>query len=915
MRRNIKKKCVDLIKTIEEAHSHIIKFIRKGQTDTATVLLGDCQDAAVAVGNLIESQEGEGTEAVKLLEDYCETLYHINEDITKEQSNSSKNIEKKLQKEIRQIQSSINALPIRIEAVFLPYNVTMWDSLESIWMAADADENCDAYVVPIPYYDRNPDGSFANFNYDIDKYPDYVPVINHEEFNLAEHCPDMIFIHNPYDEYNIVTSVHPNYYSYELKKYTDCLVYVPYFTTSGMMSEGQALLSAYLHADYIVVQSKEMIEQYDESIPRGKFLPLGSPKFDRVIRLCKNPPEPPAEWKKKMAGRRVYFYNTSLNGMLDDTENWLKKLRYVFETFKGVDNACLLWRPHPLLESSMESMRPEYREEYESLKKSFIKDDIGIFDTTPDMEESIALSDTYIGDAGTSVISLFGVVGKPIFILNNNYTEAPLKDDWKASVQGVVRGDRYNQYTLVLSNRLFKKTGSEMEYSYCATLPSEYSGGGYYGTVLKEAGKIIIFPVNAESILMMDADKYSFRKIELKHEVGREGAFAGSTKINFSDHSGIFYILPNRYPELVRFDANKEKIDYIRDEAFSDEYSIFTNELMERIISVRFFRVDEAQCADVPESENIPNIIERSAKTISAPDGTKHRMHTISCPEIPGITLKGPKLVCIDKEGKRLRAIQLETGETQERTVYLGGIYTGALVDINEPDIIWFIPYRGTVLVKWNLLKDSWENVNAAIDGLVSIHRPQRYPCEDLFFSNGIFHDGKLILAPCWGNKFVEVDVHSHEVKEWIPPFSYSTEDKSIYWKNGAIGYFYRDAYDYSAKFYYSPEHILYELDLKRNTAKAREAYFDKKEVFDLSKGFHKESQWLPYCCFEDVFNPLGDFIRNNIHGSQFEREKQLEAFRSIISCPEGDCGASVFAYLNRSIKLYKKCILNDIEG
>lgn len=898
MRKYIKKQCAELIGTIEEAHGEIIKFIDEGNTSTATALLGECQDAAVAIGNLIEAQEGEGTEAVKLLEDYCETLYHINEDITKGQDNNSKSIEKFLKKDIRQIQSSINALPTRIEAVFMPYNVTMWDSLESIWMAADADENCDAYVVPIPYYDRNPDGSFAKYNYDIDKYPDYVSVINHEEFNLADHYPDMIFIHNPYDEYNLVTTVHPNYYSYNLKKYTECLVYVPYFTTSGMMSEGQALLSAYLHADYIVVQSKELVEQYDKSIPREKFLPLGSPKFDRVIRLCKNPPEPPSEWKEKMAGKRVYFYNTSLNGMLDDTESWLNKLRYVFDTFKGVDDACLLWRPHPLLEPSMDSMRPEYREEYESLKKSFIEDDIGIFDTTPDIGISIALSHAYIGDAGTSVTSLFGVAGKPVYIMNNTFTEAPAEDDWKAWTCGAIRGDRYNQYTLLLGNRLFEKKNNENTYHYCATLPNDYSGGGYYGTVIKEAGKVIIFPVNAENILIMDPGSRQFHKIDLEHKVGRDGAFAGPANLIFSDHPETFYLLPNRYPSLVCFDAKNESVTYIEDEAFSDEYSVYENELMERIISLRFFRVDDGPIAVSPDTENIPNIISRSSKTVKAPDGRTHSMHYLSCPEIPGITLKGPKLCCIDKTGTRMRVIQLETGEVQERSISLNGVYTGLLVDINDPDVFWFLPYRGTVIVKWNIKKDTWERLDAAVEGMVSIRRHQRYECEDYYFSNGIFHAGKLILAPNWGNKFVEIDTHTNEVKEWLPPFSFTVEDRSSYWKNGGIGYFYRDAFDFSAKFYYAPEHIIYDLDLSNHTAKAKEFVFDKDEVFGLSMGFHRESQWLPYCCFEDVFNSLEDFIKNNTHGKQFDKDTQLETFKVINASPGGDCGEKVFSYI-----------------
>ena len=56
---------------------------------------------------------------------------------------------------------------------------------------------------------------------------------------------------------------------------------------------------------------------------------------------------------------------------------------------------------------------------YEELKRYYIENDIGIFDDTPDMTDAIAWSDAYIGDAATSVTSLFGVVGKPLFILNN----------------------------------------------------------------------------------------------------------------------------------------------------------------------------------------------------------------------------------------------------------------------------------------------------------------------------------------------------------------------------------------------------------------------------------------------------------------------------------------------------------------
>lgn len=67
---------------------------------------------------------------------------------------------------------------------------------------------------------------------------------------------------------------------------------------------------------------------FDARIPDEKFLPFGSPKADRVIRKCQNPPDPPKEWNlsdaqlEKMSENKVYFYNTSIGGMLADTENF-----------------------------------------------------------------------------------------------------------------------------------------------------------------------------------------------------------------------------------------------------------------------------------------------------------------------------------------------------------------------------------------------------------------------------------------------------------------------------------------------------------------------------------------------------------------------------------------------------------------
>jgi hypothetical protein len=148
------------------------------------------------------------------------------------------------------------------EVVFLPYKASMWDSLESVWKAADEDPECDAYVIPIPYYDKNPDGSFKEMHYEGDLYPDYVPVTNWQEYDLQKHHPDVVFIHNPYDDGNHVTSVHPFFYSKNLKQFTDKLVYIPYFVAPNILTKTLCVTSGSMNADLVVVQSEEIRQNY-----------------------------------------------------------------------------------------------------------------------------------------------------------------------------------------------------------------------------------------------------------------------------------------------------------------------------------------------------------------------------------------------------------------------------------------------------------------------------------------------------------------------------------------------------------------------------------------------------------------------------------------------------------------------------
>ena len=109
--------------------------------------------------------------------------------------------------------------------------------------------------------------------------------------------------------------------------------------------------------------------------------------------------------------------NTSINRFLSDGEHMLKKLKLVFDTFKYQNRVALIWRPHPLLEATIRSIRPDLLEEYRSLTADFMDSHIGIWDDTQDITNTVALADGYIGEDATSVVNLFMAAGKPVLFL------------------------------------------------------------------------------------------------------------------------------------------------------------------------------------------------------------------------------------------------------------------------------------------------------------------------------------------------------------------------------------------------------------------------------------------------------------------------------------------------------------------
>ena len=473
MRKKKKEQIVSLLQCYKEAHSTIREGIEEGRGEEAISLLVLCQEGMEKIERDTEQELNGKAEREALFSSYQEALYSCYLSLIKtEEKEGEENLDSsafdsqqvscakraishldRAESCFSEIEEAIASIPSKSLHLFLPYKASMWDSMESVYFAALQDPSCEALVMPITYYEKE-DGKFGKRINERAEFPSEIKTID-EGFSLEEAQPDVIYIHNPYDDKNILTSVDPRYYSFRLKDFTDNLVYIPYYTTMGKAGFGSLFMPAYRYVHHIVVQSEEHKQRLPKEV-QEKARILGSPKLDRALAYSQNPPEMPEDWKRIAGGRKIYYYNTVIEEMLGNPESFLQKMEEVFSLFKENPKYCLLWRPHPLLESSFLAVDTAYRKRFLELKLRYLTEEIGIYDSSAEPERAVALSSVYLGDETSSMAALFLAEGKPLFILDSTVSEERRQEERNQGEKN--REKRLTAYFLKLFRRMKRQS-------------------------------------------------------------------------------------------------------------------------------------------------------------------------------------------------------------------------------------------------------------------------------------------------------------------------------------------------------------------------------------------------------------------------------------------------------------------------
>ena len=390
-------------------------------TDTQALaeFLSQMQDMTLQMGGVIEKADGTG-EIVNSLERFCEQLYLIYRAV--EEGESIQDPLHAASRELKDTLALADECQTEYKIVFLPYKASMWDSMESVYLAAAKRDDVICQIVPIPYFNKDENNVKIEKVYEGGYLEKEYDILDYREYHIQEEQPDIIFIHNPYDNYNKVTEIDEAYFLGNLKKTGAVVVYLPYFL-SGYCEKLENMTGCRtpgaIYADYIIVQNENLKKAFlFWGIDEKKLLVLGSHKIDYVKKLMRQEKGQLEKWNERLQGKKVFLLNSGIHTFLNN-RNWIGQIEKIVRIIIDRPECGLIWRPHPLLRNTIISMKPEALKKFDDLLSLVGQAENAVLDFEEEYKHAFLYSDAMISDY-SSLILLYTYTGKPAYILKGS---------------------------------------------------------------------------------------------------------------------------------------------------------------------------------------------------------------------------------------------------------------------------------------------------------------------------------------------------------------------------------------------------------------------------------------------------------------------------------------------------------------
>lgn len=395
--------------------------------------LSELQNNIVSFGTLTESIKGEDCNTVKLLEQYLEVIYKVAKYVQKFDENKYAECDEVVKDTFASISEAIDSEIVnRRSVLFLPVKAKHFSSMRMAYEMEAATPDTDVYVMPLPYYYKEYDGSFKDeMHIDTEEFIKAdIPVTDYSRFDLSLLCPEKIYINSAYDEYNMAVSVDTRFYARNVKKYTEKLIYIPYFKLMEFdranypcwyNMQYYCTVPGVVMADKVYVQSentrKVYIDKLNEWVGDEKYTEIWEQKIDVYNESC----EEHSEDELRDAGsKKTIVWFVSAGSLAEFGDRYIEKAYRNLDVFAlSKDKLKVLLISEPFLDEMIKTYSDELYKKWTGFIDEFKRSGIGevVSQVEDQSVEALLKANAYYGDP-SYICKDFILMKKPVMLQN-----------------------------------------------------------------------------------------------------------------------------------------------------------------------------------------------------------------------------------------------------------------------------------------------------------------------------------------------------------------------------------------------------------------------------------------------------------------------------------------------------------------
>ena len=395
--------------------------------------LSELQNNIVSFGTLTESIKGEDCNTVKFLEQYLEVIYKVAKYVQKFDGNKYAECDEEVKDKFASISEAIDSEIVnRRSVLFLPVKAKHFGSMRMAYEMEAATPDTDVYVMPLPYYYKEYDGSFKDeMHIDTEEFiKANIPVTDYSRFDLSLLCPEKIYINSAYDEYNMAVSVDTRFYARIVKKYTEKLIYIPYFKLMEFdranypcwyNMQYYCTVPGVVMADKVYVQSdntrKVYIDKLNEWVGDEKYTEIWGQKID----VYDDGFEEHSEDELRDAGsEKTIVWFVSAGSLAEFGDRYIEKAYRNLDVFAlSKDKLKVLLISEPFLDEMIKTYSDELYKKWTGFIDEFNRSGIGeVVSQVEEKSVDVLLKATaYYGDP-SYICKDFILMKKPVMLQN-----------------------------------------------------------------------------------------------------------------------------------------------------------------------------------------------------------------------------------------------------------------------------------------------------------------------------------------------------------------------------------------------------------------------------------------------------------------------------------------------------------------